>query len=63
MENRQFTTIDLDEVHAQCSTLASKLAARANVKPTSRRPIIGCCESDTCISMEFFANLDLNAQW
>jgi 5-methylthioadenosine/S-adenosylhomocysteine deaminase len=40
MENRQLTTIDLDEVHARCRALAPKLAARANVKPQSRWPIV-----------------------
>ena len=40
MENRELTTIDLEEVHAQCRALAPKLVARANVKPESRWPII-----------------------
>jgi 5-methylthioadenosine/S-adenosylhomocysteine deaminase len=40
MENRQLTTIDLDEVHAKCRELAPKLAARAKVKPISRWPVI-----------------------
>jgi cytosine/adenosine deaminase-related metal-dependent hydrolase len=40
MENRQLTTIDLEEVHAHCRALAPKLAARAKVKPQSRWPII-----------------------
>ena len=51
MENRQPTTLDLDEMHAQCRKLSAELAARANVKSTSRRAIIGCCENDTCVSM------------
>ena len=40
MENRQLTTIDLAEVHARCRELAPKLAARANVKPQSRWPVL-----------------------
>src|SRR4029077_19534240 len=40
MENRQLTTIDLAEVHAHCRALAPKLAARANVKPQSRWPVL-----------------------
>jgi hypothetical protein len=40
MENRQLKTIDLAEVHARCRELAPKLAARANVKPQSRWPIL-----------------------
>jgi 5-methylthioadenosine/S-adenosylhomocysteine deaminase len=40
MENRQLTTLDLAEVHARCRELAPKLAARANVKPQSRWPVL-----------------------
>jgi 5-methylthioadenosine/S-adenosylhomocysteine deaminase len=40
MENRQLKTIDLAEVHARCRELAPTLAARANVKPQSRWPIL-----------------------
>src|SRR5262249_50923937 len=41
MEDRRLTTIDLGEVHARCRELAPKLAARANVKPSSRWPVCG----------------------
>jgi len=40
MESRELTTIDLPEVHAKCRELAPKLAARANVKPKSRWPVL-----------------------
>ena len=40
MENRELTTIDLAEVHAKCRELAPKLAARANVRPQSRWPVL-----------------------
>lgn len=40
MEGRQLTTIDLDEVFAHCRELAPRLAARANVKPESRWPVV-----------------------
>jgi 5-methylthioadenosine/S-adenosylhomocysteine deaminase len=40
MEDRRLTTIDLGEVHARCRELAPKLAARANVKPSSRWPVL-----------------------
>jgi hypothetical protein len=40
MEDRKLTTIDLAEVHAHCRELAPKLAARANVKPQSRWPVL-----------------------
>jgi len=40
MEDRRLTTIDLAEVQAHCRELAPKLAARANVKPQSRWPVL-----------------------
>jgi 5-methylthioadenosine/S-adenosylhomocysteine deaminase len=40
MEGRRLTTIDLAEVQAHCRELAPKLAARANVKPQSRWPVL-----------------------
>jgi 5-methylthioadenosine/S-adenosylhomocysteine deaminase len=40
MEKRELTTIDLAEVHARCRELAPKLAARANVKPKPRWPVV-----------------------
>ncbi len=40
MENRELTTMDLAEVHANCRTLASKLIERANIRPISRWPVV-----------------------
>lgn len=40
MERRELKTIDLDEVFAHCRELAPRLAARANVKPESRWPVV-----------------------
>ena len=40
MEDRRLTTIDLAEVQARCRELAPRLAARANVKPQSRWPVL-----------------------